>query len=361
MKHLKSLKWYLRNILDEKKVPSLTIDEWEESTTWESFDTFSSMNIYCIDKEAISESFQIPDGLSEIVERDSSDHHELLQEVKETQKQVSDHMMSNMDSGELAPASSNISTNSIDFFSTHSEFSNVHLTHVPLVDNVEDIRLIHDSKENNKYNTRNDVKDTLDGKVRKDANSTRKDAKGTIDKQMIIENNVFKNYDHYNYESLVFEGEEIETQNNAVDHTIYVFVDQQVDCCEDEIIFYADDDNGFDWHEDEEVIDIFNTTEIWNTPPLEYKNDNSSCIFININMPKTHAAFQQALSELSECKHKVNEVSRDQSKKEIPKFWIIQKIAVWGDTKIMVDLCIQKLVAWREMKWEIILTSLFII
>jgi hypothetical protein len=37
-------------------------------------------------------------------------------------------------------------------------------------------------------------------------------------------------------------------------------------------------------------------------------------------MPKTHAAFQQALSELSECKHKVNEVSRDQSKKEIPKF-----------------------------------------
>jgi hypothetical protein len=113
-----------------------------------------------------------------------------------------------------------------------------------------------------------------------------------------------------------------ETKEDMLNETIYVFDDQKIDCNEDEIIFKPDedDDESFDWHEDEEFIDIFHTSQIWNIPPLEYKDNNSSCIHININMPRTHAAFQQAFSKWSERKNKENEVSRNQSKKVILPF-----------------------------------------
>jgi hypothetical protein len=49
----------LTNILHILEVSTLTLDEWADTTTWESFDEFSNKTIYFIDNFAINECFHI--------------------------------------------------------------------------------------------------------------------------------------------------------------------------------------------------------------------------------------------------------------------------------------------------------------
>jgi hypothetical protein len=87
-----------------------------------------------------------------------------------------------MDNGKLSLEYSNNDNNIFNSSSCHSGLHYVDLALVPLLDHGEDSQSIHDMKSNKNNNTRKDSESTIDKNKIKDAESTRKDAKGTTNK-----------------------------------------------------------------------------------------------------------------------------------------------------------------------------------
>jgi hypothetical protein len=169
MDNLESFYWYLKSILSVLELSSMTLDEWDECTSRESFQEFSNMKVYKIDKDAILKCFQVHDTYTQLLEQDD----ESVSDYGESKPK------SPLDNEEPLIESSSNDNNTMCSFSCHSGLPHVDLAPVPLVDHGEVTQSIHDRKENYTKDLNENILQDKNEEI-KDAESTRKDAKGTM-------------------------------------------------------------------------------------------------------------------------------------------------------------------------------------
>jgi hypothetical protein len=318
--------WYVFYTLHTQNLAEMTAQKWKKVTSQDHYINFATFKYFqvkhnslvCLLRENYMNDFisESPFVEEEDVKKDELNSYDNIKS-EDVDNDSSDsgekNTNSTMGNGELSLKCSSNDNNISNSFSCHSGLHYVDLVPVPLLDHGEDSQSINDTKSSNVNDILNAAKGKIDKELiqnknnrTKDAESTIKDAKcTTINKEMIKHKNgkeivKDKNNNQIVKDETLFQDSVFNHDNPLFPASTYMIEDQEVDCHEEEIIFSCDnddDDDGFDWHESKVLINgIFTNTEIWNLPFLEHKYD----ININLNMPKTHKAFQQAISELSQ-------------------------------------------------------------